>query len=325
MNITAGRWDPKEPPFYFIAGSLTWVCEASDIVNRVLIAVNEINSAKGKMKLTGMIAAGCHVLIDSGVYSLAASTAAVRGITHDAALRMPIDQLDGFNELFNRYCDIAKACQETAWGLVEVDLGGRDQKIKTRTKLEAMGIRPIPVYHPLNDGWEYFDYLAKNYDRICVGNIVNASQYVRLRLLSTIWERKLRVNPDLWVHMLGLTPNESLCAYPVNSADSSSWLNTVRWDGYMERANLRTIGKLHKNFQYELGDTESGRQGVRMGAVGTAFIRRNWNLYLNAMKEVGLYENPRILYNAIRRLPPMARRAAARRVLTGSAPTPLSR
>ena len=57
---------------------------------------------------------------------------------------------------------------------VEVDQGGRENKIKTRARLEKMGLRPIPVYHPLNDGWDYFDYLAENYDRICMGNVVNA-------------------------------------------------------------------------------------------------------------------------------------------------------
>ena len=55
--------------------------------------------------------------------------------------------------------------------------------------LEQMGLRPIPVYHPFNDGWDYFDYLAERYDRICFGNVVQADRETRKRLVATAWER----------------------------------------------------------------------------------------------------------------------------------------
>ena len=60
---------------------------------------------------------------------------------------------------------------------------------------ESLGLKPIPVYHPLLDGWDYFDELAAQYDRICFGNIVQAPAATRIRLLHTLWERHRRY-PD---------------------------------------------------------------------------------------------------------------------------------
>ena len=304
---TGGNWDPSEKPFYFIAGSLGWVHQASDLTDHELIAVNEINSEENISMIDAMLDRGCKLLIDSGVYSLAAKTAERLNVSHDVALRMPIDKLDGFKELFDRYVSLAKKYQDRAWGIVEVDLGGRDQKRITRKKLEGLGIRAIPVYHPLNDGWDYFDELATNYDRICVGNIVNASPYVRLRILSTIYERRARIAPKLWMHALGLTPNQWLCGYPVSSADSSAWLNVVRWSGYKERACLRTLCNVDRHFQYLLGDRESCVKGTRMGAVGAHCITQNLRNFLDSMRKAGIYADAGLLQNAVRRLPPLER------------------
>jgi hypothetical protein len=41
-------------------------------------------------------------------------------------------------------------------GYTELDQGGRDHKRRTRTRLHDLGLNPIPVYHPFNDGWDYF-------------------------------------------------------------------------------------------------------------------------------------------------------------------------
>jgi hypothetical protein len=104
---------------------------------------------------------------------------------------------------------------------------------------------------------------------------VQASEYVRLRILATISERKKKY-PNLWIHLLGLTPNQWLNAMPINSSDSSSWLNTVRWSGYRERASLQSVGYLPKKFQYELGDKKSWVMGWQMGAYGSYMNMLNW-------------------------------------------------
>lgn len=143
-------------------------------------------------------------------------------------------------------------------------------------------MKPIPVYHPLNDGWDYFDELASEYDRICVGNIVQASTYMRTRLLATLAER-MRDYPKLWIHILGLTPSTLMNAYPMQSADSSAWLSSVRWSGYVARTALKGIGNLPKNFQYQLGDKTTWSDGVRMGAYGAGMAELNWRNHMGAM------------------------------------------
>lgn len=273
----------------------------------ILVAVNEIISKAAGKRFSSMLEKDLRIFIDSGVYSLAMEHATRHEIPHDQALRVPIDQLDGFQDLYDTYCDLAIKYQDKVWGIVEIDLGGREQKIKTRAKLEKAGIRPIPVYHPLNDGWDYFDELAKGYDRICVGNIVQASRYVRKHLISTIWERKMRVNPNLWIHLLGLAPNEWLCSYPLNSCDASSWLNTVRWNGYKTRTLLKTLSDLPKHFQYELGNRGMWEKGMAMGAAGGTYAMMNYNNFLKSLKEADLLEDNRVLHSRFRELPPLAR------------------
>jgi hypothetical protein len=168
------------------------------------------------------------LFIDSGVFALANGHAVEHEITMDEALSLAPTEIDGFDELYKRYCSIIETLGDLVWGYIEIDQGGRENKRKTRAKLEAQGFRPIPVYHPFNDGWEYFDELASDYDRICFGNIVQADQETRKRLLATAWERK-RKYPHLWIHLLGLSPNERLNAYPIDCCDSSAWLMHVRW------------------------------------------------------------------------------------------------
>lgn len=116
------------------------------------------------------------------------------------------------------------------WGAIELDQGGVEHKPRTRARIEEeFGITPIPVYHPLLDGWDYYDDLASGYDRICFGNLVKASPPLRLRLVHTASERA-RGYPYLWTHLLGVYPNENVLAMPLRgSCDSSSWLTSERW------------------------------------------------------------------------------------------------
>lgn len=192
------------------------------------------------------------------------------------------------------------ALKDDCWGYIEIDQGGRDHKIKTRALLEAEGLRPIPVYHPLNDGWDYFDELAQRYDRICVGNLVQAEPESRKRMLATIWERRRRY-PDLWVHLLGYTPNALLNAFPVNSCDSSTWLSAVRWpDAFAVRAALRTVSRLDGRYayDYELARDVPGGNGhaKQMGAYEAAFLTRTWRALLDEYRrhgcDPGLYLTP---------------------------------
>ncbi len=182
---TAGRWDPKAWPVYFIASDIDSLERAHLVHDHLLAAVNEIVKPADVVTIEKFIAGGRNVLIDSGIFWLSTQHAKAHGISMDEALALAPDEIDGFAELEAKYLRLIGQFGSKAWGYIEIDQGGRDNKIKTRARLEAMGLRPIPVYHPFNDGWDYFDHLAKRYDRICFGNIVQADNATRKRLLAT--------------------------------------------------------------------------------------------------------------------------------------------
>lgn len=231
---TAGdAFDPDERGIMFAAGMVRVNPE------RFLIAINDITDATSG-HIAGLMDQGAKVLIDSGIFNLTNDHKRKHGVTMDEALALPPDKIDGFDDLYTRYVKHMKALGDKSWGYIELDQGGEVNKRKTRAKLHDEGLSPIPVYHPLVDSWEYFDELASEYDRMCFGNVVQASTSTRRQLLHTLWERK-RKYPDLFVHVLGITANESTVAMPVDSCDSSTWLNGLRYPsiglgmGYMRR------------------------------------------------------------------------------------------
>jgi hypothetical protein len=181
---------------------------------------------------------------------LATQHADAHGMTMNEALGLAPTDIDGFDQLFDAYVRTVQRYERTLWGYIEIDQGGCANKRKTRARLEAMGLRPIPVYHPLNDGWDYFDELAQQYDRICLGNVVMASSEQRKRLLSTVWERR-RKYPHLWIHALGMTPNDVGVAYPMNSFDSSAWLSGVRYGSTEAIQVQKQFSRIVKGFTYD--------------------------------------------------------------------------
>lgn len=288
IKTSGATFNPKEGCCYFIASNLDRQQWGAEMCDHLLISVNEISDGDDVV-ISKWLDSGKKLFIDSGIFNLTNEHMRKHGITMDLALSLPPEKIDGFNELFDRYIEIIKKYEGKCWGYIELDQGGRENKIKTRAKLESLGLRPIPVYHPLNDGWDYFDYLAQNYDRICFGNIVQADRQTRKRLIATAWDRH-RKYPDLWIHLLGFTPNEWLYAFPINSGDSSSWLSVVRWGGYKPRAAGVSLGDMPRNFQYKLGEFDSpigSQKACRMSAYGVALNQRSWRNHLDEIRSLG--------------------------------------
>jgi len=229
-----------------------------------LTAVNDaLTDGEAATSIEGPIDRGARLFLDSGVFNLTNSHATAMGMSMEQALSTPPDQIRGFAELFDRYVTLVRRYGERLWGYIELDQGGRDHKRRTRARLHDLGLSPVPVYHPLNDGWDYFDELAEQYDRICVGNLVRARPRARVRLLHTIWERRRRY-PHLWIHVLGLTVSEQVAALPADSCDSSSWCSGLRWSdknlasSYLARG--QAVGTLAAGFLYnrDIGRFETG-------------------------------------------------------------------
>jgi len=256
----------------------------------LLVAMNEITGSMEET-IVQMAQGGAQWLIDSGVYFLATDHAKAHGITMNEALSTAPENIDGFEDLYDRYVQFIRRNEQIIWGYIEIDMGGRENKMRTRARLENdEGLHPIPVYHPLNDGWDYFDYLADHYERMCVGNIVYAPPEDRKRILATLWERK-RKYPRLWIHLLGYTPNVVTLSYPMDSMDSSSWLAPLRWRRMKPMAMLRTVGQMPHDYMYVVGDVDrqnaSYGKAVAVTAYDNAMMLRNWGNFSAELVELG--------------------------------------
>ncbi len=296
INTDGATFNPDDPPIYFLASNVDRQQWGVLVHNHMLVAVNELSGDRQFEYLDQVVDQGKYLFIDSGIFNLTMEHARRHDVRMDQALALAPNEIDGFDELYEKYLGIVRRYADRCWGYIELDQGGREHKIKTRAKLEELGLRPIPVYHPLNDGWDYFDYLAERYDRICLGNIVQADPATRRKLLHTIWERHRRY-PDLWIHGLGYTPNAWANALPINSSDSSTWLAAIRWPtGYAPQAMQVKLGNLPKDFQYVLsGDPASevgSRKSVRMIAYGSHMQERCLRCHWANLQEIGFERFP---------------------------------
>lgn len=299
MKRTGGNWDPKEPPVYFIASNVESLVSGAKAHTHLLVAVNELGSQANVDQIKRFVDEGYKVFIDSGVFWLTNEHARKHNMRMDEVLALAPTAIDGFDELYQRYSSLIADIGDRVWGYIEIDQGGKENKRKTRAKLEKQGFRPIPVYHPLVDGWDYFDELATKYDRICFGNVVQADPPTRKRLIATAWERR-RQYPNLWIHLLGVTPSELLAAFPINSCDSSTWLRLARWasDFRSTTCNRRLwpVEGLRYDYEAEPDDPAVGHRKVRrVGAYEGHMAMRTmramaseWSGTLGA--DIGLYQ-----------------------------------
>lgn len=293
IKITGGVWSREERQIYFCPSAPSTLIKSE--TKNALVAINELHSRTREEEVLQLIDRGSRVLIDSGVFWLANEHAKAHGITMDQALALPPEKIDGFDALIERYKTVMSTIGEKAWGYIEFDQGGAKVKRRTRAMLEELGLRPIPVYHPLVDGWDYFDELASQYDRICLGNLVQADGETRKRILATVWQRRLD-HPHLWIHALGLTPNEICNAYPMDSADSSTWLRLIRWaSSHKGSCALKPFGELEGDWSYDYedphGDDASIAKAFKLGAYDGEMSARCWRALVADYKAAGMPPN----------------------------------
>lgn len=278
-----GRFDrDADGPVYFFAG--TGGEDTIAVADFTLIALNDLMGKGNEVtKMQARIDAGGRVFLDSGVFNLANQHAVRHGMTMDDALSLHPRELDGFAALLDAYVHTVRRYEDQLWGYVELDQGGADRKRETRAALEAQGVVPIPVYHPINDGWEYFDELASEYDRVCVGNVVWAPFDVRKRILSTMWERR-RAHPDVWLHLLGFTPNEIVGTLPFDSCDSSSFVYSLRYGAKASPYALsagKQLTRADAGFSYAYDDDAGSlERAVALAHVATHHLSRCWHVQL---------------------------------------------
>lgn len=239
-----GAFDPLMQGLHFFATGLQWHLRVSPAGHKsYLVAVNHISEgSNGERELEELLSIpNVRVFLDSGIFTLCADHARKHNLQLEEVFGFQPEQIEGYDKLKNRYLDLIVKYQDRLWGFVELDMGGTETKIRVRTELERRGIRPIPVFHPMHDSWQYYEQLITEYDRICVGNIVNASPKTRAMVLTEAAIRKKRTGSNCFIHILGSSANALITSLRFESCDSSSWnsrlrfpvLNTVNLEGNM--------------------------------------------------------------------------------------------
>lgn len=289
-----GTFDKDEQPVYFVASGTDQGMQTVGCVKHFLLAVNEVESAKALSDLDEILDSGTKIFLDSGIFNLTNTHMRAHGITMDQALALAPDEIDGFDRLWDHYCTVVTRFADRVWGFIELDQGGAENKRKTRARIEKeTGLVPIPVYHPLNDGWDYFDELASQYDRVCCGNVVQANSPTRKRLISTMYERQRKDHPKTWIHFLGYTPNQWVHSAPFyGSCDSSSWLKNIRWAAqHKSHTACKTIGVFKYGMRYKYGSDASDPNGypkaVRLAGMQSGqFLEDSWGAFMREKTEV---------------------------------------
>lgn len=290
IATSGGRFDRSEAPIFFAASVPNPYANPG---RHLLFAVNDLYGQGIEDDMKRFLDDGYAVLLDSGIFNLTNEYKRATGCTMDEALSLAPEEIPGFNRLFDRYVELATTYGDQLWGYIELDQGGATNKRRTRQRLHDLGLNPIPVYHPFNDGWDYFDELASGYDRLCFGNVVQASSRGRMRLLHTMWERR-RQYPHLWIHMLGFSANEWCLPCPPDSCDSSSWLNPLRYPAVRtETAALRSLSALGHRFQYVIDDgTEEYYRGRALVADSMIHAKTVWTSMQGRQQELGAIPHP---------------------------------
>lgn len=282
MNTTGGgTFDAADRHCYFIAGDRK-VPAGGEPHQYALVAATQLQAKTAMDSFHNLLDSGAKVFLDSGVFALTADFVRRTGRPVADAFAMPPEELPGFHELLDHYVGLARKYEQHLWGYVELDLGGVEGKRRMRARLEAQGLRPIPVYHPLFDGWDYFDELAEGYDRLCWANMADGDRVRRKRMVATAWERHRRY-PDLWLHLLGWTPNDWAAGMPADSADSSSWLSSVRWGTEHGSGYLRRVGTLPLNYRYATGNQV--QKALALAAANAHFTQRTWRTVRQALDQ----------------------------------------
>lgn len=291
VKKTGGGLYQRDAPYLLFVANILWRSRHTPpYYPYSLIPYSDIPpTIEGYRKFEHILTPGHVVFVDSGVFSLVMALAAKKGTTDYNTVRLVVAQeAANFQQYVDHYCQFVQQFEPLLWGYVEVDVGDSTQKTRIRASMEAKGLVPIPVYHPFSDEWEYFDELASQYDRVCVGNLSHTPGPLRLRLLATIHERTKQY-PHLWVHLLGLRNHQWFSGYPVHSSDASSWMTGVMHGHYNCFVDGVALGNLSQQYTptSDVGSDSDHLKGTLFCAYQQAMDTRTRQVRELAMKGLG--------------------------------------
>lgn len=119
-------------------------------------------------------------------------------------------------------------------------IGSQEKSDYNLHRLEAMGLKPIPIF-TFNADIKHLIYYLENYDYIGFGGLVSRGSISVIKWLDYCYKEVNKYYRENGVlrktHLLGVTKQEILERYPLYSCDSSGWVACLRFGGG------RAIGK----------------------------------------------------------------------------------
>jgi hypothetical protein len=281
IHTGGGRFRRQDGFILFVVDRLMASVDFHNLYKYILVSLTEVSLTPTGLASVRHVTQdlGQTLMLDSGVY----------GFVNDYIRKHDTDEPFGevrkkspstfadFEALVRKYVQFVQYFENDLWGYVEIDIGSPAEKTATRKLLEGYGLKPIPVYHPAVDDYDYFDYLAERYDRVCCGNMGQASEPIRMRILATLYERA-RKYPYLWVHVLGTRNHHWFNAYPLQSADATSWLEGLRFGQITHYVDGYPMGALSEEYTYR--QTEQYAKARHLAAYTVAMdvrVRRDRN------------------------------------------------
>jgi hypothetical protein len=185
------------------------------------------------------------VLIDSGAFS-----------AYTKGKEINITQYKEFIEKFN--LKWKTTVQELNFINLDV-IGNAEDSWNNQTKLESMGVNPIPVVHQWGFKQKYLERAFKEYKYFCFGGMWGRSRKYDTRpwlafcfkqIMS--WVSKGNKLPK--IHLLGIGSDDLLFRFPCYSCDNTKWMK-VHVFGQSNFINFKSIPrageKLKKPYKNE--------------------------------------------------------------------------
>lgn len=204
------------------------------------------------------IAAGCGIMMDSSAFSFHMAVKKAFGELSHKKLRgrFNFSDIDGMREqVISQYIDYVKANSKKWDFYVTFDYVKRCPIIYQMTKkLEAAGIRPIPVYHgdaPLD--W-LERYCKEGYKFIGIGSVSRPKWKDKNYYYNQV--HNITEKYGVKTHGLAVTSLSHMFRFPWYSVDSATWVKTAAYGKIIYLDQYRNIiGQLH------VSDKESGMSG----------------------------------------------------------------
>jgi len=168
-----------------------------------------VQSGDDKHFLSGKLPNVNSLMYDAGVYTLKFANSKLNHLT----INNYIQQLKQYNHQFDYYSN---------WDSNFTPQGFKENR-KSLRKIEAAGLNPFPVIHDYYHREIQF-YLAKGYDFLALGGIMNKGSKRKLRTKKDVIYAMSQIPTDLVkVHLFGASSYDMIAHLPFYSCDSSSW------------------------------------------------------------------------------------------------------